>query len=131
MSTLRHALAPWVEQLLGLGDLAPGARVVVGCSGGPDSLALLALARARELDVLAVYVDHGLRSGTDHDARVVHGAAAVVGASTRVIEVAFDARANLEARARDARYEALMLAAGDSGAVAVLVGHTRDDQAET
>ena len=131
MSTIRHALAPWIERLLGLDDLAPGTRVVVGCSGGPDSLALLALARARELDVLAVYVDHGLRSGTDHDARVVRAAAAAVGASARVIEVAFDARVNLEARARDARYEALMLAVADCGAVAVLVGHTRDDQAET
>ena len=77
---IRDALAPWLDQLVGLDDLAAGSRVVVGCSGGADSLALLALARARGLDVLAVYVDHGLRAGTDHDARVVRAAAAELGA---------------------------------------------------
>src|SRR6478672_196987 len=100
MSMQRLAVAPWTERLLGLDDLAQGTRVVVGCSGGPDSLALLALARARGLDVVAVYVDHGLRPGTDHDAQVVHAAAAAVGAASRVIAVSVDARANLEARAR-------------------------------
>jgi len=128
---LRRAVAPWADRLLGLEDLAAGTRVVVACSGGPDSLALLSLARARDLDVVAVYVDHGLRSGAVHDKEVVRAAAAAVGATVRVMEVAFDARANLEARARDARYEALTRAAGDAGAAAVLVGHTRDDQAET
>jgi tRNA(Ile)-lysidine synthase len=131
MSGQRRALAPWSDRLAGLDDLTAGTRVVVGCSGGPDSLALLALARARDLDVLAVYVDHGLRPGTDHDAQVVHAAAAAVGADSLVIAVSIDARANLEARARDARYEALLQACTDAGAAALLVGHTRDDQAET
>src|SRR4051794_20551391 len=103
----RAALSPWLGQLVGLDDLAPGSLVVVGCSGGPDSLALLALARACDLDVLAVYVDHGLRAGSAHDARVVLAAAEQLGAHARVVEVAFDPRANLEARARDARYAAL------------------------
>jgi tRNA(Ile)-lysidine synthase len=131
MERIRRALAPWLDQLVGLDDLPPGSRVVVACSGGPDSLALLALGRARDLNVLAVYVDHRLRPGTAHDASVVRAAATAMGADTRVIEVAFDASANLEARARDARYTALDLAAVEAGAVAVLVGHTRDDQAET
>ena len=128
---LRRALAPWSDRLIGLDDLATGSRVVVGCSGGPDSLTLLALARARDLDVFAVYVDHGLRRGTAHYARIVRAAALAVGADARVIEVAVDSRANLEARARDARYEALARAGAESGAAALLVGHTRDDQAET
>src|SRR4051812_32620096 len=93
---MRTALSPWIGQLVGLDDLALGSRVVVGCSGGPDSLALLALARARDLSVLAVYVDHGLRAGTTHDAGVVRAAAAQVGAAARLVEVAFDSRANLK-----------------------------------
>jgi tRNA(Ile)-lysidine synthase len=111
--------------------LAPGDRVVVACSGGADSLALLALACAQSLAVVAVYVDHGLRAGTDREARVVCDAAAALGADSRVVSVQIDARANLEARARDARYAALERVADDVGAVAILVGHTCDDQAET
>jgi tRNA(Ile)-lysidine synthase len=131
MSTYDRSVAPWVARVGGIDDLGPGARVVVGCSGGADSLALLALARARDLEVVAVYVDHGLRPDTSHDARVVRDAAAEVGAEARVVAVDVDASANVEARARDARYAALEGAADDEHAVAVLVGHTRDDQAET
>ena len=131
MTAYRRAVAPWVGHVTNVDDLAPGARVVVGCSGGADSLALLALARARHLDVIAVYVDHGLRPGTAHDVRVVRDAASEVGAQARVVTVDVDARANVEARARDARYAALEHAADDADTDTILVGHTRDDQAET
>ena len=124
-------LRPWSDRLSAVDDLAPGATVVVGCSGGADSLALLALARARDLRVVAVYVDHGLRAGTDREAGIVRAAAAAVGADARVVAVEIDPSANLEARARDARYDALSAAATDVGSGVVLVGHTRDDQAET
>jgi tRNA(Ile)-lysidine synthase len=107
------------------------APVVVGCSGGADSLALLALAVDAALAPVAVHVDHGLRPGSDREAAVVADAAARLG-------VRFDARrvkvaegANLEARARTARYDAFEAARLEHGATAVLVGHTADDQAET
>jgi tRNA(Ile)-lysidine synthase len=125
------AVAPWLGRVEHLNDLPTGTRVVVGCSGGADSLALLALARARGLDVVAVYVDHGLRAGTEHDVAVVRAAAAAVGAKVRVVPVQVDARANVEARARAARYVALESTADRVGAAAILVAHTRDDQAET
>jgi tRNA(Ile)-lysidine synthase len=117
--------------LTGLDDLDPGTRVVVGCSGGADSLALLTLACAHGFSVVAVYVDHGLRSNTAHDAAGVAEAAARFGAEFRLAHVDFDGRANLEARARDARYAALERVRAEVGAHAILVGHTRDDQAET
>jgi len=131
VTKLAGAVAPWLARVEHLDDLAAGTRVVVGCSGGADSLALLALARARGLDVVAVYVDHGLRTGTEHDVAVVRDAAAAVGADARVELVDVDARANVEARARAARYAALESAADQVGAAAILVAHTRDDQAET
>ena len=53
------------------------------------------------------------------------------GAGFRVVSVAIDAQANLEARARDARYDALERVRAELDAVAIFVGHTRDDQAET
>jgi tRNA(Ile)-lysidine synthase len=114
-----------------LDDLADGAPVVVGCSGGADSLALLALACEHGLDVHAVYVDHGLRAGTGHDAATVTAAAARFGARVRVEHVDVGAGSNIEARARAARYTALERVRAEVGAVAILVAHTRDDQAET
>jgi tRNA(Ile)-lysidine synthase len=131
VSALPVTVAAWSARVAHLDDLEPGSCVVVACSGGADSLALLALARARDLDVTAVYVDHGLRPGRAHYARVVRAAADAVGAHAHVVTVAVDARANVEARARDARYAALEQAADDCHARAILVGHTRDDQAET
>ena len=76
-------------------------RVVVGCSGGADSLALLALACEHGLDVHAVYVDHGLRAGTGHDARRCRDAAARFGA--RVARRARRRRARAEPRSPGAR----------------------------
>ncbi len=111
--------------------VASGARVVVGCSGGPDSLALLVLAREAGYQVVAVYVDHGLRENSGFDADVVAAAAARFGARFRSVTVDVDGRANVEARAREARYAALERVRDEEDAVAILVGHTRDDQAET
>jgi tRNA(Ile)-lysidine synthase len=117
--------------VIGVDGVAPGARVIVGCSGGPDSLALLVLAIEAGYDVVAVYVDHGLRTTSGFDAEIVASAAARFGARMRSVAVAVDGRANLEARARDARYAALERVRQEEDAVAILVGHTRDDQAET
>jgi tRNA(Ile)-lysidine synthase len=114
-----------------LADLALDARVVVACSGGADSLALLALACERLRNVHAVYVDHGLRAGTEHDANVVQAAAHRFGADVRVARVDVPPGPNLEARARVARYAALERVRAAVGADAILVAHTRDDQAET
>lgn len=92
-------------------------------SGGADSLALLVLATAAACDVTAVHVDHGLRPGSAGEAAVVEAAARRFGARFRAEAVEVAPGANLEARARAARYAVLP----DD----VLTGHTADDQAET
>jgi tRNA(Ile)-lysidine synthase len=107
------------------------APVVVGCSGGADSLALLVLAVDAGLEPIAVYVDHGIRDGGDREADVVGDAASRLGAGFDVRRVAVSRGANLEARARVARYDALERARVAHGATTVLVAHTADDQAET
>jgi tRNA(Ile)-lysidine synthase len=124
-----EVLAPWRGRLRHLDQVVPP--VVVACSGGPDSLALLALAADADLDPIAVHVDHGLRAGSEREATLVAHAATRLGARFHAETVTIAPGPNLEARARDTRYAALERARVALGAAAVLVGHTADDQAET
>lgn len=107
------------------------APVVVACSGGADSTALLALTADAGLAPFAVHVDHALRDGSDAESEHVGAIAELLGARFRAVRVDVPFGPNLEARARDARYAALDAARADVGAEVVLVGHTADDQAET
>lgn len=100
-----------------------GGPVVAAVSGGPDSLALLVLARRAGLDVLAVHVDHGLRPGSSDEAVRVAEAARRFGAGFEARRAPVAPGPDLEARARAARYSVLPRG--------VMVGHTADDRAET
>ncbi|MCX4827748.1 tRNA lysidine(34) synthetase TilS [Streptomyces sp. NBC_00006] len=121
-----------------LNDSHPDAEpvVLVACSGGADSMALAsALAfEAPKLGIRAggITVDHGLQPGSDARAEDVVLRLAALGLKP-VESVAVDVGRDggPEAAARDARYAALDAAAETHGAAAVLLGHTRDDQAET
>ena len=124
------ALAPWRERFA---DAVEGlsAPVAVGCSGGADSLALLVFAADAGLEPVAVHVDHGLRDGSEREADAVAAIAAQFGARFHARRAPVLSGANLEARARVSRYDALERARVALGAEVVLVGHTADDQAET
>ena len=110
--------------------------VLVACSGGPDSLALAAAtafeAPRAGLRAGAVIVDHGLQSGSAQVAERAATACRELGLEpVRVAQVDVTARgAGPEAAAREARLAALDRIADELGARAVLLGHTRDDQAE-
>lgn len=124
-----------------LAELDPAAArqptVLVACSGGADSLALLAAAafEGRKLDVrvIGVTVDHGLQEGSaEHAARVVEQMAQLGADETAAARVTVDPGGRgVEAAAREARYAVLDQMAAHFGAAQVLLGHTRDDQAET
>src|SRR4051794_30458038 len=120
-----------------LGGLPRDACVLVACSGGADSLALASAVAfvAPRLGRRAglVTVDHGLQEGSDGRAGDVAAWAVAAGFDPVTIEtVRVSGRpGGPEAAARGARYEALQVAAERAGAAAVLLGHTRDDQAET
>jgi tRNA(Ile)-lysidine synthase len=123
-----------------LADLSPGDRVLVALSGGPDSLALVAatvrVAAEQGLVCGAVVVDHGLQRDSAEVARRAAEQARILGCTqVEVVRVAVDTgpgSGGPEAAARSARYAALRRAAlAAPAACAVLLGHTRDDQAET
>ena len=122
-----------------LDELGAGSLVLVACSGGADSLALAAaLAHEgprRGIRAGGVTVDHGLQPGSAERARDV--AATLTGLGLNPVEIAAVGAAALngeggpEAAARSARYAALDDAASRTGAAAVLLAHSLDDQAET
>lgn len=114
----------------------PDPLVLAACSGGADSMALAAALafEAPKLGVRAgaVTIDHGLQAGST--ARALDVAERLRGLGLDPVDavgVTVGRQGGPEAAARDARYAALDRAAERHGAAAVLLGHTRDDQAET
>lgn len=134
-----------VETLLeeaGAGRLCLATRALVGFSGGPDSTALLAaLVEAGARDLSALHVDHGLRPEEERRAELetVRRVASGLGVPLLVARVrpgAIVGQARIrgegiEAAARRYRHAALRKAALRTGAEAIYLAHTRDDQLET
>jgi tRNA(Ile)-lysidine synthase len=140
-----------------LNDAGPGDLVLAACSGGADSLSLAAalafVAPRQGLRAGGVTVDHGLQPGSAGRAADVAGLLERLGLDpVECIAVTVAGQGGHgepggpaghggpgpqgghggpEAAARTARYAALEAAARRTGAVAVLLGHTLDDQAET
>lgn len=119
----------------------PHATLLVACSGGPDSLALAAaciqLASSRSFHLVGVTVDHGWRKESALQARQVCQTLKELGyADIALLELsAQESSSGKEGAARKARYLALEKQARSYGKIGsevfILLGHTRDDQAET
>lgn len=111
--------------------------VLVACSGGRDSMALAAVSHivctSMGVRCGAVIVDHGLQAGSERVASEAADRCRALGLGPVIMRNAtVQARGEgLEAAARQARYDELCTAARESGAIAVLLAHTMDDQAET
>lgn len=125
----------YVERFgLALADLEVGEneRILLAVSGGPDSLALLLLAKALRLnDIVAATVDHQLRpesadeaafvAGLCHDLQVPH---VLLAPGQKIV-------GNIQSSARSARYEVLNQAAKQVACTFIATAHHGDDQLET
>lgn len=111
----------------------PGAPVVLACSGGPDSKALLYLLmgakRFMELDVHVAHIDHGWRKESRAEAEALKSEVTGLGLKFH-LRVLKDLPMK-EVSAREGRYAELKQVASEIGAQATLLAHQMDDQAET
>jgi len=121
--------------------VSTGETLVVGVSGGPDSVCLLYLlvGLKEELGIClhVAHLNHMLRGAeSDGDAEYVFGLANRLGVAATlgresVKDYRKEHRLSLEEAARQVRYHFLADVAGEVGANRVAVGHTLDDQVET
>ncbi|MBU6263621.1 MAG: tRNA lysidine(34) synthetase TilS, partial [Actinomycetales bacterium] len=115
-----------------LEKFSPGDVILVAVSGGADSLALAEAAKLEgeklTLRIIGVTVDHQLQNNSAAQAEKVVNQLSI---PCLIEKVSVQITDGLEASARRARYEALDKCAKENNAVAVLLGHTKDDQAET
>ena len=116
--------------------VSPGDHVLVACSGGPDSTALLhVLHRLRSelgITLCVASIDHGLRPESASEVEHVGAFASTLGVPFYPVRVDLATEGvSIQARARELRYGALREVARAHGAVRIAVGHTQDDQAET
>jgi len=112
----------------------PQAKVGIGVSGGPDSLALLVLAAAARPGLVeAATVDHALRPEARQEAEMVAGVCEQLGVPHSILTVEWDEKPKtaIQERARAARYRLLSDWAKANALPALVTGHHIDDQAET
>lgn len=132
--------ATWLSEIQGRGDGVQDARVLVACSGGGDSLALLAflwaVRRSLGLELIVAHADHGLRPEAAEDAQLVGSICR--GLDLDLVETRLNVKAHaratrqgVETAARELRWAWLQAEAESCGARAVATGHTLDDHTET
>ncbi|MFM7501533.1 MAG: tRNA lysidine(34) synthetase TilS [Actinomycetota bacterium] len=119
-----------------LEDIAAGDSVLVAASGGADSSALAAAllleCKTKSIKVIALIIDHGLQKNSADVTHETKRTLTKIGyENIEIRRVTVEITDGLEASARRARYQALKDVANSHSAVAIFLGHTRDDQAET
>ena len=139
LAASRSPLAAVMERAVSRIGIAPGP-VVFAVSGGPDSTAMLLLARALITrrtpsplgEIVVGHVDHALRAGTEQEASMVRTLAERLGAGFAVERLDWRKTDTVSSgQAREARWSALHRMANACGARTIFCGHHADDQAET
>lgn len=120
--------------------IRPGDRVLVAVSGGPDSVALLAILNklAPEIGFILVvaHLNHGLRPEADEEEQFVRELCSSMGLPMEydradILELSRSQGKSVEDMAREVRYSFLDQAAARVNADRIALGHHLNDQAET
>ena len=125
------------DKILAQGIVPYGSRLLVGVSGGADSMALLhllyALRHDLALDIIVVHYDHALRPGSAGDRRFVEKISAGLGLAclSERNRAKCPRGISVEDFARARRFDFFIRMAGKARADGVALAHTRDDLAET
>ncbi|MFM1919799.1 MAG: hypothetical protein RLZZ303_1433, partial [Candidatus Hydrogenedentota bacterium] len=132
--------APFLEavskQMTRHGMAHPGQRILVACSGGGDSMALLHALLRLGYPAVVAHFDHAAREGSAADAEWVRTQAEALDlcciGERGDLHLPGDGKGqSFEMRAREARYDFLVRSARAHECHAIATGHTRSDQAET
>lgn len=136
LSTMRHLEHQVLDSLRSLPLSKKGGRVGVACSGGPDSMALLAVVRTLapllRLQVYVLHVNHGLRAESVDEEKLVRSVCSDWHVPVFVERLTPPTvNSGTEVWAREARYKYFLKIKGQARLSFVFTGHTEDDQAET
>ncbi|MDE6250793.1 MAG: tRNA lysidine(34) synthetase TilS [Alphaproteobacteria bacterium] len=109
-----------------------GKRLAVAVSGGVDSVCLLHWLHEMNMDITALHVNHGLRDAADVETQYVEALCQNLGIPCQIFYWTGDKPAsNLEAAARDARYNMMTQWCRENNIDALAIAHQADDQIET
>ena len=128
-----------IKQTVKRSDLiSPGDKVIIGVSGGPDSLALLYIMNSIKnelgLTLYIAHLNHMIRKQSKADLHFVKNASKKLNlkfVSDEVNVAKLAKKGSIEEVAREARLKFFFKAAKKFKASKIALGHTRDDQAET
>jgi tRNA(Ile)-lysidine synthase len=129
----REARERLADAVRGSGLIAGRSRGVALVSGGPDSACLAAALAdvAGPKSLVALHVNYGLREDSGEDEACARALCERLGIELAVEAVTLDPAANLQAAAREARYERAERLRAERSADWIATGHTRTDLAET
>ena len=135
MNTHPNCLEQIFSQSLFELGIKTGDRVVIGVSGGPDSLALAALyanwSKNPHSNCFGIIIDHGLRTNSDREAILAQNELKKLQLNSKIVKIGkVPPKGNIQNWARTQRFEILISEARSLNAL-LMLAHHQDDQIET
>lgn len=105
--------------------------IIVACSGGPDSMALLDKLYKQGHNIIAAHVNYHKRDTANRDEKIVKDYCIKRSIEVKVLEPIFDNKSNFQSWARKVRYDFFFELAAKNNTDQIYVAHHLDDHIET